>query len=358
MNWKKDLILPTIASAIGGAIATALFSVLPEFWITGVKFFVTMLIVVLCVWIPLYAHNLFYHATFLWIKYLYFYLASDNEKSTEVLKEICTVRPSDPSPYIELVANLVEKKQYYSALDYIDRSIGVSGFNEKLLSYKANIYLHFSKWSDAAKTIQVLLEVAPDKLDWYHPLAQTYFQQDKPRKAIRVLKNLRANLREKAQSFEDGSMGASARKQLWILVDIQEKTIDMFVAKFNSTNIPELMSDDGMTGKWNALIRSLKRAINKAPGDFDLQTQLVEAYFRIGDFQNGFGILFKSANDILDDVKKLEKQSHFQSARENLWVVVEINEKIINLLERVIIELQSPEKKWDVMVDNIFGSKE
>ena len=84
MNWKKNIWVPLLITALASALGLALYNVVPTFWNTIVDFVIPFSVI----WILLFVHNLFYHATFLWIECLYFYATDNKEGALRTLNLI------------------------------------------------------------------------------------------------------------------------------------------------------------------------------------------------------------------------------------------------------------------------------
>jgi tetratricopeptide (TPR) repeat protein len=354
VKLDKEILTTLLITAIGTAFGTALFNALPIFWNFGARIILSLFFAFSSLWVILFVHNLFYHATFLWVECLYYYSVQDYEKALQASNKIRDTRPSDPSSYISQAQINIGKKDIRSALASLNAGLETIGFDKNIIILKVDILRELKDWKEVSESIQLLINNNIDDDSWFYNQATAYFQLGNFTKGVRALRQLVSNQQNYIKSLEAESKFQSVRKGLWHLLATQELVIQKLEKEeLDWTNVfyaPGL--DDKVLREWETLIKSIQESLSKAPENIDLHYQLLEAFFRIGKYQDGIQILKNIAESAKTRAKEFVRTSAYSSVGKELREAATVYQKIIEIFEFLIL-YDDTKTPWQNAVENI-----
>lgn len=348
---QKYIWYPILTAAVAGllvvAIIRAIDNLLPSFLIV----LGTLLCIVGVIWLVLMVHNLFYHATFLMIKYFFQNTSNNYDDALRTLHRIIQMRPDDTFPLLEQVRIYIDRNDFSSAQDSLNKAMALVGERLDVLELQTNLFWQWEKWDQVAITIKKMLNISPDRVDLRQDLLAAYFYTGKYHQGIKEINEFIKDLIKAAKSLEDRTKYLSARQKLWTAVDAQQRAMALLGDTLKTLQTSKNnQADKHVHSKLVQLVEVVEELASVNPKDYNLYRCLADLSFTLGNYNLSVGLLHKVAKFLTDRIKSFEKQSLYEVARNELWVVVDYQTEIIQLMSRnlaspkFVIDLQGLEE--------------
>lgn len=342
------LLTGLIATVIGGAISNGLFQLWPNFWVCiGFTLYLTVPLI-----LGLYVHNLFYHATFLWIKYHYQIATGDQDQALKTLVSFITARPFDSYPWLQQASIYLRRKDFQHAEESINVAIRLDGEKPELLDVKISVLWASGNWQELVGTIERAIQLDPRRTDLHYDLSAVNLYLGRYRLGTSSLINLIEKLIEKAKSLETENRLTSSRRELWTVTEVQQKTIEVFEGTLLDFHVStEEKLSLKVFNKLNALAISTKHLTYLGAEVVDLCFQKAELDVALGKHEMGIDLLKELAKALVKEAKKLERESSYAGSRERLWAIVKVQGKEINILKETLFKFRDEQRKLRVKVN-------
>ncbi len=325
--------LTALAAAIfGGAIAKSIYDLWPSFWVfIGVLFYIGG-----AIWLVLFVHNLFYHATFLMIGFFFQYVTNKYNDALITLSKVIKVRPNDVFPLLQLANIYIERKEFPSAQNILNRALSLVGERSDVLETQMILFWNWGKWEQVTITIKKILRASPNRVDLRQDLLVAYFYLGRYQQGIKELNELITGLLDSAKSFEAKSQFPSARRKLWTAVNAQQKAMTLLgdaLSELQVSNNNE--TDKNAQLKLEQLIVAVKKGLASADfKDFSLYLRSADLCFSLGRYHLGVELLHKVGKTLAERVKSFEAQSLYETARKKLWKFIGFQTDVIQLMSK------------------------
>jgi tetratricopeptide (TPR) repeat protein len=310
--------------------------------------FANIFIVVTITMIVLFVHNHFYGVTFQVLIYGYQYIIRNYDGAFRTLHLIKQIRPNDPFPYVQQAIIHLKKKQYPLSLNEIDNAIELGGESLYLLKIKNRLFWEWVKdwpnvrenWKKLRHTIRKILLLTPKDIELHYDLAEVDFYLGNYSTGIESLKTLVNTLTKNIKESNAKRTHWTNRRKLWTLIDVQKNVIELLNDALSNFPNPSVDTSRLVRKK----IRDLAKAVQKISGYNvelnEVHKNLADVFFSVGWRKTGSKFLRKYASEMRNEAIAHKRNSRFYEVVRLLWYIVDVQEKEIELLERLLIEKQ------------------
>jgi tetratricopeptide (TPR) repeat protein len=323
---------------IANPISTAAYNLWPSLW----KFIAIIAYCSLVISLVLYLHNLYYHATFLWIKFYFQYSINNYDDALQTLVKITQKKPEDTFPLLEQ-ANIYiyYTKDFPSAQVALNKAMSLVGERSDILEIQETLFWNWGKWDQVVNTIKKILSISPERVDLRQDLLGAYIYLGEYQLGLDELNELIENLLSAAMSLEAKSQFRSVRRKLWTAVNAQQKAMKLLGDEL--INLQDSDKIDESVDKHQDLehhVKVVEEIASTNPKNYSLYKSSANLCFSLGEYQLGVDLINHIAKILKKWINSYERNSLYEIARKELWTLVDFQSEVLELQSKELQRLQ------------------
>ena len=293
------------------------------------------------VFIVLYIHNIFYHATFQYLKFYYYDLIDHDEEAIQTLETFNLIRPKDLFPYISKAKKYINNKEFDNANNELINAENLFGETDKIMWVKADLLWNTKDYRQYTKVLESLAENNPDNKDLQLLLSEMYIYSGDRKQGVDKAKKMIAELIRETKAIDKLYNYSLVTKRISVIKKLQLRTVE--IMEQNLTNdlhdqIRILPNHEDILSNLNNLSITIQDRKGITQQDIKLTSDLSKVYISLQEYNLAVNLL-KEVADKIDEASKLSKQK-FNAQNIILdyqWQIINIYDRIIDIYSKILI---------------------